>query len=63
MTRLQGVDEYGWVFNVFVDHLVSEVAHNHPFISRLEQPQAFGAIKIIDGGGCFFTQGSQEYGQ
>ena len=63
MTGLQGATEYDRIFNVFVNHLVSEVAHGHPFVSRLEQPQAFGPVKIVDGGGWFFTQGGQEQWQ
>src|SRR4030067_1952221 len=56
MARLQGIDEHDRVFNVFVNHLVPEVTHGHPFVGRLEQPQAFCKIKVIDGSGCFFTQ-------
>ena len=56
MTGLQCADEYDGVFNVFVNHLVSEIAHGHPLVSRVDQPQAFGAVKIIDCGGSSFTQ-------
>ena len=51
MAGLQRAGKYDRVFNVFVDHLVSEVAHGHPFVSRLEQLQSFRPVKIVDGGG------------
>ena len=55
MAGLQGAVEYDRVFYVLVYHLVSEVTHGHPFVSRFDQSQAFGPVKIVDGGGWFFT--------
>jgi hypothetical protein len=37
MPSLQGAGEDGEVFYVFVNHLVSQVAHGHPFVSGFEQ--------------------------
>ncbi len=34
MTGLQGASEHNRVFNIFVNHLVSEVAHGYPFVCR-----------------------------
>ncbi len=51
MARLQCAGEHGGVFNVFVNHLISKIAHGHPLISGVDQTQAFGPVKIVDCGG------------
>ncbi len=56
VARLQSAVKNDWIFNVFVNHLVSEVAHDHPFICRPDDAQALGTIKIINDGGCIFSQ-------
>jgi len=53
---LQGAVKNDWIFNVFVNHLVSEVAHGHPFICRLDDAQTLGPIKVINDRGCIFSQ-------
>jgi hypothetical protein len=41
----------------------SSCANSHPFVSRFDQPQTFGSIKIVNDSGCFLTQSVQEQGQ
>ena len=48
MTGLQRAGKHNRVFNVFVNHLVFEVTNGHPLVSRLEQPQSFCPVKIVD---------------
>jgi len=47
--RPEGAAHQGGILDVFVGHLVSELAHRHPGISRLPPAEAFGAVAIVDG--------------
>jgi hypothetical protein len=48
------------IFNVFVNHLVSKVAHGHPFICRLDDAKTLGTIEIVDDSGWLFAQRGQQ---
>ena len=63
MGGLQGTGKDDGVFNVIMDHLVSELAQSEPCVGRCDQSEALGAVQIVCKRGGYFAYSAAPCGE